>query len=29
MLRAFKRGDHELEETTEGGISEVRMLFTG
>jgi acetyltransferase len=28
MLRVFKRGDHELEVTTEGGISEVKMTFT-
>jgi RimJ/RimL family protein N-acetyltransferase len=29
MLRVFKRGDHEFEVTTEGGISEVKMTFTG
>jgi RimJ/RimL family protein N-acetyltransferase len=28
MLRVFKRGDHEFEVTTEGGISEVKMTFT-
>jgi acyl-CoA hydrolase/RimJ/RimL family protein N-acetyltransferase len=27
MLRVFERGDHELEATTEGGISELTMLF--
>ncbi|HYX76249.1 MAG TPA: GNAT family N-acetyltransferase [Gaiellaceae bacterium] len=29
MLQVFKRGDHELEVTTEGGISEVKMVFSG
>jgi hypothetical protein len=29
MLRVFKRGDHEIEVTTEGGISEVKMRFAG
>jgi RimJ/RimL family protein N-acetyltransferase len=29
MLRVFEHGDHELEVTTEGGISELTMLFTG
>src|SRR5262249_54179509 len=29
MLRVFKHGDHELEVTTEGGTSEVTMLFAG
>jgi hypothetical protein len=29
MLRVFKRGDHELEVTSEGGISEVKMTFAG
>jgi acyl-CoA hydrolase/GNAT superfamily N-acetyltransferase len=29
MLRVFERGEHELEVTTEGGISELTMLFTG
>ena len=29
MLRVFKRGEHEVEVTTEAGISEVKMMFTG
>jgi acyl-CoA hydrolase/RimJ/RimL family protein N-acetyltransferase len=29
MLRVFERGDHELEVTTEGGVSELTMLFAG
>jgi acyl-CoA hydrolase/RimJ/RimL family protein N-acetyltransferase len=29
MLRVFERGDHELEVTIEGGISELTMLFAG
>jgi acyl-CoA hydrolase/RimJ/RimL family protein N-acetyltransferase len=29
MLRVFRRGDHELEVTTEGGVTELTMRFTG
>ena len=29
MLRVFEHGDHEFEVTTEGGISELTMLFAG